>query len=255
MEYLFDAGKPHFAAWLRVHDIDKQWVWFSSFSRPRRAEPLYYAAHCGFYDLAKHLIAKRPEHVNARGGWKVTPLAAALYGDHLRVAELLYHLGADVHVRGHENDTLLHAVTVYKPIDTVLWLLDHGANANASNNRHFTPLHRAAFNEIHGVVGVLLVHDADIHARNVKGEVPLHLAACSLRDYAENDIDEVSPDQWVDLLRTMQLLLDHGADVNARANDGSTPLHYSSFRGIGRGSYGDMGIPGATWGSVPRGAL
>ena len=80
MEYLFDAGKPHFAAWLRVHDIDKQWVWFSSFSRPRRAEPLYYATHCGFYYLAKHLIAKRPEHVNARGGWKVTPLAAALYG-------------------------------------------------------------------------------------------------------------------------------------------------------------------------------
>ena len=41
----------------------------------------------------------------------------------------------------------------------------------------------------------------------------------------------------------MQLLLDHGADVNARANDGSTPMHYSSFRGIQRGSYGDMGIP------------
>ena len=60
MEYLFDAGKPHFAAWLRVHDVDKQWVWFSSFSRTRRAEPLYYAAHCGFYALAKHLIAKRP---------------------------------------------------------------------------------------------------------------------------------------------------------------------------------------------------
>ena len=86
------------------------------------------------------------------------------------------------------------------------------------------------------------MHDADIHAKDFKGEVPLHLAACSLRDSAENDIDEVSPDQCVDLLRTMQLLLEHGADVNARANDGSTPLHYSSFRGIGRGSYGDMGI-------------
>ena len=172
MEYLFDAGKPHFAAWLRVHDIDKQWVWFSSFSRPRHAEPLYYASHCGFYD---HLIAKRPEHVNARGGWKVTPLAV----------ELLYHLGADVHVRGHENDTLLHAVAVYKPIDTVLWLLDHGANVNASNDRHFTPLHRAAFYEIYGVVGVLLVPDADIYAKDFKGEVPLHLAACSLRDCGE----------------------------------------------------------------------
>ena len=99
---------------------EKQCVGFSSLSRPRRAEPLYYAAYCGFYDLEKHLIAKRLEHVNARGDWKVTPLAAALYGDHLRVAELLYHNNADVHVRGHENDTLLHAVAVYKPIDPVL---------------------------------------------------------------------------------------------------------------------------------------
>lgn len=241
MECLFDASKPHFAAWLRIHDVDKQWIWFSPFSRTH-AEPLYYAAHCGFYDLTKRLIAKHPKHVNARGGWKVTPLAAALYGNHLRVAELLYHHGADAHVRGHENDTLLHAIAVYNPIDTVLWLLDHGADVNAPNDRRFTPLHRAAFYEFHEVVGVLLVHNADIHAKNVNGEVPLHLAACSLRDYAENDIDEVSPDQRVDLLRTMQLLLDHGADVNARANDGSTPLHHSSFRGIGRGSYGDMGI-------------
>ena len=242
MELLFDVGKPHFAAWLRVHDVDKQWIWFSSFSRPRCAGPLYYVAHCGFYDLAKRLIAKYPEHVNARGGWKVTPLGAALYGNHLQVAELLYHHGADVHVRGHENDTLLHAVAVHNPIDTVLWLLDHGADVNTPNDRLFTPLHRAAFYELHEVVGVLLVHNADIHAKNVKGEVPLHLAACSLRDYAENDIDEVSPDQRVDLLRTMQLLLDHGSDVNARASDGATPLHHSSFRGIGRGSYGDMGI-------------
>jgi hypothetical protein len=32
-----------------------------------------------------------------------------------------------------------------------------------------------------------------------------------------------------DQLKIMQLLLDHGADVNARDNDGCTPLHHSSY--------------------------
>jgi ankyrin repeat protein len=31
----------------------------------------------------------------------------------------------------------------------------------------------------------------------------------------------------------MQLLLDHGADVNAKDHYGSTPLHHSSFRNEG----------------------
>ncbi|KAH9015335.1 hypothetical protein EDB85DRAFT_2295651 [Lactarius pseudohatsudake] len=44
--------------------------------------PLYYAALCGFYDLAEHLIMKHPEHVNASGGRIVAPLSAALRKGH-----------------------------------------------------------------------------------------------------------------------------------------------------------------------------
>jgi ankyrin repeat protein len=38
-----------------------------------------------------------------------------------------------------------------------------------------------------------------------------------------------SPVNHRDQLKIMQLLLDHGADVNARDNDGCTPLHHSSY--------------------------
>ena len=30
IDNLFDSSKPHFAAWLRAHDIDEEWLHFSS---------------------------------------------------------------------------------------------------------------------------------------------------------------------------------------------------------------------------------
>ena len=135
---MFDAERPHYAAWLRVHDIDEFWLSFTPDSNIPRAEPLYYAALCGFYDLATHLIAKHPEHVNATGGQKVTPLAAALYGNHFEVAELLYQHGADIHVRGDGIRTLLHVASLKGLIDVVQWLLEHGADTDSRQNDLFT---------------------------------------------------------------------------------------------------------------------
>jgi ankyrin repeat protein len=222
MEYFFDADKPHFAAWPKVHDIDGEWFTFSPGSS-YRGEPLYYASLCGFYDLAKHLVVKHPEHVNAKGGQLVSPLGAALYGEHLQVAELLYEHGADVRVRGNVEWTLLHFASREGLVDTARWLLIHGADASAQddndddNEERWTPLLLGAWNKHLEIVQMLLEqHHADIHAQNRNGEVALHFAACHYD----------SPFQ----INVLQLLLDHGADVNTRDNEGSTPLHHSSFK-------------------------
>src|SRR5712675_601718 len=63
MEVLFDLDKPFFAAWLELHDIDTRPTIGSLFYlfcplQKSDAAPLYYAALCGFYNLAEHLIAK-----------------------------------------------------------------------------------------------------------------------------------------------------------------------------------------------------
>jgi ankyrin repeat protein len=214
MEYFFDGDKPHFAAWPRVHDIDRGWYPFSSGILPRGGL-VYFASLCGFYDLAKLLVVKYPEHVNARGGQMVSPLGAALYGKHLQVAELLYEHSADVRVRGNKEFTLLHLVSRGGLVDTARWLLSHGADANAQDDKGWTPLHLAALNKHVGIVQVLLEHHADVHAQNTRGKVALHFASCALEPQVQIDI--------------LLLLLDHGADVDARDNEGSTPLHYSSF--------------------------
>jgi hypothetical protein len=79
VEYFFDVDKPHWAVWHRIYDIDDtSWTNFTPDPVISSVLPLYYAALCRFYDLAKQLIARNPEHVNARGGRMVTPLVAAL---------------------------------------------------------------------------------------------------------------------------------------------------------------------------------
>ena len=215
MEYFFDTDKPHFAVWCQVHNIDRGWFMFSPINVPR-GEPLYYASLCGFYDIAKHLAVKYPEHVNAKAGRMMSPLGAALYRMHPQVLELLYEHGADVDVRGDMGWTILHSVSWEESVDAARWLLNHGADANAQDDYDRTPLHLAAWNKHPKIVQMLLEHHADIHTQNSRGEVVLHVAACHYESQFQVNI--------------LQVLLDHGADVNAWDNEGSTPLHHSSLK-------------------------
>jgi ankyrin repeat protein len=216
---LFDTSKPHFAAWLRVHDIDERWGGFSHFEETHGVgSPLYYAAFCGFYDLVEHLIMKNPEQVNAHGGRILAPLQAALYKRHFRVANLLRKHGAVVDVRGNHECTPLHAACIHGQVDIIQWLLDHGADANAREGDRWTPLHVAAYSRHPEVVQVLLEHNADINSQDVTGDTPLYIASSGL-GYSRKVVDIV------------QRLLEHGADPNICDRDGSTPLHRASSRG------------------------
>ncbi len=221
MEFFFNADKPHWAAWIWVHNIDSHWFWYSPDDGVNDAFPLYYAALCGFYDLVENLIGKYPEHINARGGRLVTPLVAALYRRYFGVAELLFRHGAGVDAGGDAASTPLQIACANGPLDIMQWLIDHGADVNAQDENHWTPLHLAVFHGHLKSARALLEHGADINARNRDGEVPLHLTACP---FSKGRGDH---------LAIMQLLLDSGADTNARDYAGSTPLHHSSYRPYG----------------------
>ena len=216
MVHFFDADKPHWAAWHRVYDIDDQdWWGVTPESGIRRPPPLYYAALCGFYDLAEHLVLKNPEHVNARGGQMVTPLIVALHAGHSQIADLLHAHSSDIHTRGRWGGTVLHAEPFSGFVDVVQWLLGHGADVNARDADGFTPLHLMWTLDYPEICRMLLEHNADIDARDKFGKVPLHWAAMG------GDVK--------DGLKSMQSLLDHGADPNVRDDSGCTPLHDSSW--------------------------
>ena len=216
---LFDSSKPHFAAWLQVHDIDESWYYFSSNSHDGVGSPLYYAAFCGFYDVAECLIMKHPEQVNSRGGLNLFPLPAALYKRHLHVANLLYRHGAVVDVRGTVENTPLCAASSNGQVDIMRWLLNHGAVTNARSVGQITPLSYAAIALHLEAVQVLLEHNADINAQHREGQTPL-CWVLSTHGFIGKSVGMV------------RLLLEHGADPNISDNDHSTPLHQASSQGL-----------------------
>ena len=221
MEYLFDKDRPHFGSWLRLFNIDTKpdassifpmFLTFDEFE----AGPLYYAALCGFHDLAKHIIDKHPQHVNARGGYHVTPLVAALAGRHLKTAQLLYNHGADSNVRCFDERTPLHAAVQSGHLDIVIELIWYGADVNAQNCIGWTPLHIASrlVQPNIDVVQALLEHGGDVNVRAKDGSTALHEAsACGTPE-------------------VVRLLLEHGANVEMKNNNGRAP--YQTISGTSR---------------------
>jgi ankyrin repeat protein len=215
MEYFFDSDEPHWAAWLRVYDIDESWTNFPH-KYKTNGSPLYYASLCGFFDLAEQLVSKHPEDVIAEGGEMETPLVAALYGRHFRVAELLHQHGADVDVRGEMEWTPLQSASCDGFADVAEWLLNHEADVNSFNTEFWTPLQLASNNGHFKIVRMLLEHKSDLTMADDDGRVPLHDASQASDAREQLDI--------------MRLLLEYGADVNARDHAGSTTLHRLAMR-------------------------
>src|SRR5229473_2770330 len=185
MKLIFDPDNPYFASWLQVYDIDIRPPYESllgSFAvgpeqKSSTATPLYYAALCGFRDLAEQLIVKHPEQVNTTCGYYVSPLAAALSGGHLKIAQLLYERGADVDVQGVDNCTPLDGASCSGHLEIVEWLLNRSANPNVQDGGGWTPLHSAALSGHVDVSRLLLEYKVDINARKGDGETPLHPAS------------------------------------------------------------------------------
>jgi hypothetical protein len=215
MEHILDPDKPYFATWLQAHDIDtapldgSPLYYLAPFS-PSTANPLYYAALCGFYDIAEQLVVKHPQQVNAAGGYFVSPLGAALRGGHFKMAQLLYERGADVDVYGRNKYSLLDGASSSGDVGIVHWLLSRRANPNVQDRDDWTPLHSATIFGHIEVSRLLLQYKADICAHGNQGRTPLHMAA----EHERVDI--------------AQLLLEHGADVNAVDNRGRTAYQIAS---------------------------
>src|SRR6266702_4018806 len=223
MESLFDCDKPHFAAWVGIHDIDE--FYLSSSTIPT---PLYYSSLCGFSDLVQHLAMKRPQDVNAVGGQYDFPLLAALHGKHIQVAAILLKHGAnvDIYVYGARE----RWPAPFADVDMLQFLLNHGADVNFRRDDHCTPLHLAVYYRKLEGARVLLEHNANVNSLYIGGMTPLHLQLESSRVGWSDPVAAYGVEQADPVPVLARLLLEHGADVNTRADEW-TLLHLAAFDG------------------------
>ena len=253
METLFDPGKPHFAAWIGIYDLDNPYA-HSTTGIPN---PLYYSVCCGFYDLAKHLVLKYPRYTNAICGKYKFPLFAALSKGHLKVAELLLKHGANIEARNEYGETPLVMVVSRLQtnfIEVAKLLLEHKANVNAWYGYGKTPLlilveHLDEKNTIHPAQ-LLLQHGAEVNREIIRLKSPLLLALAWNRSklsqiFFDHGVDVNAVDNgktltsllsedWMydyhNLLNGVKLLLEHDAEPNKRNKNQKTPLQLALGR-------------------------
>jgi hypothetical protein len=219
MEDLFDPDRPYFATWCQLHDIDVRpsvTSVFSSFTpdwKSGERTPLYYAALCGFPSIVEQLIVKYPQHVNALGGYYMTPALAALAGRHFQLAQLLHRNGSSLEPRGKIGRFPLHSATCNGDLEMVQVLLGYGIDVNAQSNYGDTPLNDyvaiGRFDDPR-VTRLLLDHGADPNIRSAYNISPLHGASLNGK------------------IEMARLLLEHGANIGAQDWEGNTPLGVAS---------------------------
>jgi hypothetical protein len=151
-----------------------------------------------------------------------TPLYyAALCGFHDLVEHLISKYPQDVNTNGGYCMRPIIAALAGEHFQTADLLRHNGADPHVQGNLKSIPLHAAAQVENFEVVQKLIEYGAEIDARDVDGWTPLYWASAG-HHFKDGSV--------------LRLLLERGADVNARAgtydnDDFTTPLHRASAYG------------------------
>nr|RBR01853.1 hypothetical protein FVER53263_11220 [Fusarium verticillioides] len=178
---------------------------------PYHGTPLVAAARAGYTDIVTALLGKRA-NVNYAAPKEITPLMSAVLGNQAAIAKTLINAGADMNaVSGGDNNKWNATHFSYDLPDCMKVLVEAGADINALGPDG-TPFYLAAYFNQTKVVEPLLEHKPDLETKCPDGDftdagyTPLLCAAsCGYNE----------------LLR---LLLEAGADIEAKTPKGGTPL-------------------------------
>lgn len=160
-------------------------------------------------------LAARGAAVNTRAVMGTPPLHSAARLDYADMVRLLLSFGADPNATDDNQDTPLHAVTQSGGAAVTVALIAAGADVAARNSLGDTPLHEAASWANAAVAEALLAAGADPEATSWVGTPVLAARSCDGRS----------------AVRVLELLVAHGARLDAVDDHGQTLMHSAAYRG------------------------
>lgn len=150
-----------------------------------------------------------------KGGHMILAIMSA-NGDDPSILQDFLAQGADATIKDEHLNTLLH-LSAHKSYAKLL--LEHGADLNAKNSSGHTPLYAACESKRFDIVELLLSQGADVH-EITKDDAWISLMRVVLRRPFIG-----LPKSFSVRRQMVDILLAHGANVNATADDGVTVLH------------------------------
>jgi ankyrin repeat protein len=158
--------------------------------------------------LLRILLQQRGVNINGTDNKGNTAVAlAAGKGDTAAVKLLLEH-GADASIKNLRGQCAMFAATGKGHLHIVHLLLQHGLSIYVTDSLERTLLIETTRGGAEHVAEFLIQQGVSVHATDARQHTALHVAA-----------------MFSEAAATVQLLLQHGADVNARAEENLTPLH------------------------------
>lgn len=150
--------------------------------------------------VVKEILAKYPSIISANASWTETAVQAAAQTGQVEIVNFLIDHGADydictaamlgnldcmddflaedanlVHARGAHGIPLLYFPVIHAHVTVAEYLLEHGADPNASSPDGITPLHAAIMFNQPQIALWLLEHAADPNPK-YDGKTPLAMA-------------------------------------------------------------------------------
>jgi RNA polymerase sigma-70 factor (ECF subfamily) len=184
-----------------------------------RIGALVKAASSGDVKTVKALLDADPSLAMRKDERGVPPIQSAGSNGHREIVDLLLARGADINAKDDASQwSALNLAAIYGRTDVVNFLIERGAELDLFSACCLAKLDR---------VKELLATDPElVHARGPDGATPLHFAVGW-------HVEKLATEQGIEPTAIASLLIDRGADVNAKDLwHGGSVLRWSGLDGV-----------------------